>query len=223
MDLNDPHLGTALAEQIRKLKDFSHKVEYGGVTAQEPSLGSNHGTASVQPDELLDTMIEATSQLSIDGSGRAEYYGGFSALKFLQRIREHCSQLLHAEIVEREIFSQLSVHQAVCSPRSSHYFLNAEPVSNYLLPSRTIAQQLAQRALTEACCLINFIHRPSFDRLLDRVYDLKSEEYTLEEERFLPLLYMSLAIGDVYFKSSEEKTPRQNNPEKIKGLVHSLL
>ncbi len=219
VDLNDPNLETAVAEHIR-LKESRIKVEHREVGAQTLVPDNNSGTISAEPDELLDTMIQATTQLNIDGRGRVDFYGGFSGLTFLHRIRERCSQMVDGDFVKREIFSQLSNPPAFGSPGSSMYVLNAEPMSTYLLPPRSTAQQLTKIALTEACCLIKFIHQPSFDRLLNRVYDLRGEDYSFEEERFLALLYMTLAIGDLYSEVlANGDMPAKKDPSKMKGCV----
>jgi hypothetical protein len=43
--------------------------------------------------------------------------------------------------------------------------------------------------------------------MLDRIYDIPSESYGDAENRFLPLLYVVLAVGTLFVKS------QQNNPE----------
>jgi hypothetical protein len=43
--------------------------------------------------------------------------------------------------------------------------------------------------------------------MLNRIYDTPAERYSDDENRFLPLLYVVLAVGTLFEKSE------QNNPE----------
>jgi hypothetical protein len=67
--------------------------------------------------------------------------------------------------------------------------------------------------------MMNFIHQPSFDRLLHRVYHIGTENFTLEEESFLPLLYMTLAIGELFSLLQKNHQTKQGGADKIRGSV----
>lgn len=66
------------------------------------------------------------------------------------------------------------------------------------LPSRATARRLCHNAIYDACCLMRFVHEPSFFALFDRIYDTPPEQFGNEENAFLPLLYIVMAVGCLF-------------------------
>lgn len=66
------------------------------------------------------------------------------------------------------------------------------------LPSRDIARSLCQSALEDGCCLIRFVHEPSFYSMLDRVYDTHPYDYTRKDKSFLCLLFLVMSVGCLF-------------------------
>ena len=64
------------------------------------------------------------------------------------------------------------------------------------LPSKEVAQLLTDIALDDGCCLMSFVHRPTFSRLLDEIY--ANEFHSSEAREFLPVLYEALALGTLF-------------------------
>ena len=147
---------------------------------------------------LIETMVEAAGRLEIDEKGHCEYHGDFAGLAFLHQIDERCSQLLEADLEKKEAFSHSPLRQAFGSKRFSLHGPRADFTSIFHLPSRATTQYLAKVALKDASCLMEFIYLPSFNKLLDWVYSVKSEDYSGVEKAFLPLLYITLAFGEPY-------------------------
>jgi hypothetical protein len=114
---------------------------------------------------------------------------------------------------------QLPLPQTGGSARSLLYPARTEPVTTCMLPSEATAVRLTRTTLEDACCLMKFIHQPSFDRLLHRVYHLGAENNTLKEESFLPLLYMTLAIGELFSPLRKTHPIQQGSTDKIRVLV----
>ena len=75
--------------------------------------------------------------------------------------------------------------------------ISPTPIAMFL-PSRKVADKLITSALDDACALESFIHRPTFDRLLTRVYATNPLEFSSEERSFVPLLYAILALGCLF-------------------------
>lgn len=149
-------------------------------------------------DELLETTTEATGRLDVDGQGRCEYHGDFAGLAFLSQIGERCSQLLHANTPKPEAFPHLPLRQAFASESFSLRGSRPDSKTMFQLPSRTTAQRLTQIALNDASCLMTFVHIPTFNKLLDRIYTVDPRDHTRVEELFLPLLYSTLAVGELF-------------------------
>jgi hypothetical protein len=66
------------------------------------------------------------------------------------------------------------------------------------LPNREKAMVLCENALNLACSLLRFVHQPSFYDMVNRVYEVPVENFTNDENQFLPLLYMVLALGCMF-------------------------
>lgn len=66
------------------------------------------------------------------------------------------------------------------------------------LPPVTVARRLCHNALDDACSLMRFVHEPSFFASLEGIYDKSPDQYTNDENSFLPLLYIVMAIGCLF-------------------------
>jgi hypothetical protein len=85
------------------------------------------------------------------------------------------------------------------SPRSSAESpLDAGPPNTTDLPSLEVAKDLCMNSFNGACALLRFMHQPSFYEMLDRIYTIPVENFGDDENRFLPLLYVILALGCMF-------------------------
>ena len=85
------------------------------------------------------------------------------------------------------------------------------------LPARDAALHLCANALDLACSLLCFVHQPSFYRMVHRIYDTPVESFGNEENQFLPLLYVVLALGCLF--NVEGKNP----PTYKSGIDHGCV
>ena len=53
-------------------------------------------------------------------------------------------------------------------------------------------------SFNDACALLRFMHQPTFYEMLDRIYTVPVENFGDDENRFLPLLYVILALGCMF-------------------------
>lgn len=74
------------------------------------------------------------------------------------------------------------------------------------LPSQEVAKALCYDALSCACCLLRFIHQPSFYRMFDRIYNIPAKDFGDDENQHLPLLYMMLALGCLFHYGPVDET-----------------
>lgn len=161
-------------------------------------------------------MIQATGRLEIDGMGRCEYQGDFSGLAFLDRISERCCQLLNRD-AEKEISSKLFPPRGY-SPSNVEPETPKESSKNVELPPKSVASYLMTIAIGDACCLLRFVHKPSFDKRLDRIYEIDPDHYSREDKDFMSLLHVTLALGELYAgKPTEEGSPASSEVDKAKG------
>ncbi|KAJ5514074.1 Transcription factor [Penicillium fimorum] len=192
VDLDDPQLDVHATEEkfaaARKAKQATEDVKPVAVqdTAQE---GGDEG--------LLETMVDNSGCLDRDDQGHWDYHGHTSGVLFVRRLRK---QLGATDITGPMARSRPSITAHMLdSPKS----MSESPQDTTLppthdLPPREVAYRLCHNAIDHACSLMRFVHVPSFFASLDRIYDTPPEQFTNEENSFLPLLYIVIAVGCLF-------------------------
>lgn len=93
-----------------------------------------------------------------------------------------------------------------------------------MLPSKQQVQDLVDRAFRTALILHDCLDHARFSLQLDRLYQTDPEDYSLDDKKFLTLLYALLALGKRYSPSTELDEISENSQRvKLKGyalLVH---
>ena len=203
VNLDDPNLQDTILAQARA---FRHEQDSAS-QANEDAIADTDTPPSQQSstddildgsrERLLDTMIEATGRLEIDDRGNRDWHGRFAGFTFIQRMREHCEKLLNGDL-DKQGTSESSVIDPSKGSRSIR--LTRTPEALESLPARKVARELSFTGLETACCHMRFIHRPTFYRMFDRIYDLDPESYSDAEYQFLPLLFAILSLGVLFVK-----------------------
>jgi hypothetical protein len=93
------------------------------------------------------------------------------------------------------------------SPGSAHDSPLETGLPNTIdLPAKEVALHLCENALNLACSLLCFVHQPSFYKMVNRVYDMPVESFGNEENQFLPLLYVVLALGCLFNQEGNDSS-----------------
>lgn len=202
MDLNDPNLNAAVLQRRQAARTID--------SSQPAALSTPTTTDTLEHDAKIRSMIASTGQLDLDDRGNWDFHGGSSGTVFVRQMREQLGGLLGSE--DRGSFLPRVARPARAenlfdSPRSAteSSFDTTFP-GNVDLPSKEVARDLCSNTLNGACCLLRFVHQPTFYEMFDKIYDTPFEEFGNEENRFLPLLYLVLALGYMY-----EDEPDQSN------------
>ncbi|KAF7897477.1 hypothetical protein EAF00_005705 [Botryotinia globosa] len=210
INLNDPNIDAA---------SLLHRQ----VAPTTPSTTSSMPSATPQPPQLseedaqLRSMIESTGQLDLDERGNWDFHGGSSGTVFVKRLREQFGSLLGSpNLLPKPPRAQMP--PTFDSPRSSTDSPYDSGLPNTMdLPPREVAMSLCEDSLHCACCLLRFVHEPSFYEMLNRVYDLPPDSFGDEEHKFLPLLYMALALGCMF--SSQPSNSTDPDGKKYKSSM----
>lgn len=143
-----------------------------------------------------------------------DFHGGSSGAVFIARMRQQFGGLLGADKgnlflpkLPRPYPGSIAVFDSPKSSADSPFESGLPNVTD--LPSREMAKALVDDSLGRACSLLRFVHGPSFMEMFDRIYDIPVESYGNEENRFLPLLYVVLALGCM-FHTDPNDDPKQN-------------
>ncbi|PLB52803.1 putative C6 transcription factor [Aspergillus steynii IBT 23096] len=164
--------------------------------------GAPAGPADAAPENggceesLLESMVDNSGFLDLDDQGHWDYHGHTSGVIFIRRLRK---QLGAADISAPTLRSRSITQQMLDSPKSaSESPQDATLPPTHDLPPRDVARRLCHAALEDGCSLMRFVHEPSFFATLDRVYDTPPEQYSNEENSFLPLLYIVMSVGCLF-------------------------
>ncbi|KAI9738136.1 MAG: hypothetical protein M1818_005565 [Claussenomyces sp. TS43310] len=209
IDLNDPNLDHLVQSQ----QGNGNAEAAGGGIASQTEVKPTHMHDAGTKEAQLRSMIESTGQLDVDEEGHLDFHGGSSGVVFLKRLRQELGGLLGSGGDVRTPFLPRPIPptaRPLDSPKSTYGSPNDAGLPNTMdLPSRQIAHVRCVNALAGACALLRFIHQPTFYAMVDRIYDTPAEEYGNEENRFLPLLYVVLALGCMF--SDDSQTPQLGN------------
>lgn len=205
INLEDPHLDVnatgqrlAAAHQSQQAKQAAGGPTPGTTAVKSSDSGSGQGDAGQEggEDGLLETMVENSGWLDRDDQGHWDYHGHTSGIIFARRLRRQLGDSSDFPFQR----PRTSITQLLESPKSTS---ESSPVDASLpptndLPPVAVARRLCHNALDDACSLMRFVHEPSFYASLNRIYDKSPDQYTNEENSFLPLLYIVMAIGCLF-------------------------
>lgn len=133
--------------------------------------------------------------LDRDDQGHWDYHGHTSGIIFVRRLRKQLGAT-DIPITRPRAMSHMLESPNSASVSDSPQDALLSPTHD--LPPRAVASRLCHNALDDACALMRFVHEPSFYASLERIYDLSPDQYTNEENSFLPLLYIVMAVGCLF-------------------------
>ncbi len=189
VDLDDPKQGRAQTP--------SSSARPSGSRVNSADSDGQAGPDDVGTDSLMESMVETTGQLDLDDQGYWDYHGHSSGLSFIRRMRKQYGDLFGPDTNGGPFFMPDAMARISTLPKSPGSSLD-DGYSNTELPAKAVARTLASNALDGGCTLLRFVHQPTFYASLEKVYGRPPEMYGDEENRFLPLLYVVLALGCLF-------------------------
>lgn len=191
LNLDDPQFDVHATE---KLLAGSKKDKQPTGNARKPSIGPQPDSGTEGGDEsLLETMVDNSGCLDVDDQGHYDYHGHTSGVTFIQRLRKQLGAMdLALPMRTRSMPQMLDSPKSIESPQDPAF----PPTHD--LPTREIAHRLCHNALDDGCSLMRFVHEPSFYAMLNRIYDTPWEQFTNQENSFLPLLYIVMSVGCLF-------------------------
>lgn len=206
VDLNDLDMGKDGRAQPQIPGKTGGTNDDGATLVASPAVGKMDMSGDPEADAKLESMVEATGQLDLDDQGKWDFHGHSSGYSFLSRMRAQFGDLLGPTGTSTPFMKTRTLTAVFGSPSSasnSPMDGNASLTSD--LPSKAIAQELIRNTLDDACALMPFVHQPTFYQLVDRIYEKPAEQFGTEENRFLPLLYVVLAVGTMFAKTEQSE------------------
>ena len=209
VDLDNPDFDSGVPQRMYpRIKQETPPQKPTSIGAHLRSSGPRKGgeRSSGSSDNLLESMVDHTGSLDLDDQGNWDYHGQSSGIVYLRCLREQFGDLMGKAEGYGVPFLKTSRIASPRSPVDSPQISTNSPTGRLLphtedLPPRACAIHLCENALDDACALMRIVHLPTFWAKFDRAYTLTPEQYQDAESRFLPLLYVVLALGAVFAKS----------------------
>jgi hypothetical protein len=223
LDVDSPNLEADIMRKLRlPLVPTNDGLLSAHTNSEASSIIPRDSTQSdMQQDMPLETVLEVTGQLDLDGQGNWSYYGHGSSSAFMRRIGERFGNGADKGLGKNTVLTLRSIPPIDESPRSVEEQSFESAQGSMALPPRDVALDLISSALDEACALLKFVHEPSFYSMFHQLYLVDPEHYGYEEKRFLPLLYASFAVG--YLFSNSERTNFGYAHAVSQGFVNPLV
>jgi hypothetical protein len=156
----------------------------------------------ISPPQLENTL-ETIGRLDVDEYSQNSYYGHTSGIAFLARIQQDYGDLLEPEVGNCTTAQAVTDLPHVFDPPQPLPLLS--PTTMPTLPPKATAEKLVNGALEDVCLLSHFIHRPTFDVMLNKIYGSAPNEEDLEAMRFRRLLFAVLAVGSFAVRVDEDE------------------
>ncbi|USW47686.1 hypothetical protein Slin15195_G010050 [Septoria linicola] len=204
LDLNDPGIDAAVAQGWIPGAPGKGNPTAATHEAHAPRLPTVSPTDQ-KADTNLESMVRAVAQLDMDESGHWDYHGHSSGLSFVRRMREQLGDLMGPETLATPFVKTRPMSQVLDSPRSTVESPMGEilsPISTDL-PPKEIARQLSAYAINDAAALLRMVHQPTYWESFERLYATPADNYSNEDNRFLPLFYSAIALGSLFGKDDD--------------------
>jgi hypothetical protein len=192
VNLDDPNLDVNAPEYRLPFHLKDKQPATGGVVPKPHGTSAETGPEAGD-ESLLETMVGNTGCLDRDDQGHWDYHGHTSGIIFVRRLRKQLGAV--EPPVPRNMTAMLESPKSVSVSDSPQ---DASLPPTHDLPPRAVAIRLCHNALDDACSLMRFVIEPKFFASLDRIYETPPEQFGNEENSFLPLLYIVMAVGCLF-------------------------
>lgn len=206
IDLEDPKFDARGVEQIIE-------TTRARLHGRQPSTGKPQ-----DDDGEIEPMVDQLGLLDLDDQGQWDFHGHSSGYAFMRKFRSQFGEQFLPLANPRLTSKARNIAHLLESPKSAQSSpYDSTLPANVELPPREAAIELCRNTLDDCCALMRPLHRPTFFRRLHSIYDTDPEHYTNDQMKFLPLLYVVMALGFLF-----SKTETENSMLDIKGYNEAI-
>lgn len=167
-------------------------------------------------DAQMRSMVNRAGSLDLDDTGFWDYHGHSSGYSFIAKFRSQFGESFLPN--PKPLPENKNLSHVVESPKSLHSSpFDVNGTLNPELPSREVAVDLCRNAIDDCLALQRPIHRPTFFKRLHSLYDTDPENYTNNHIRFIPLLYIVMAVGCLFARTDDDA-----NMLDKRGYTHAV-
>ena len=223
LDLNDPGIDAAVAQGWIPGAPGKGNPAAAAQARRQRQAAQQQESDEATTEAKIESMVRAVAQLEIDEAGNWDYHGHSSGLSFVRRMREQLGDLMGPETIATPFVKSRPMSMFLDSPKSAA----ESPMTGDLshpgtdLPPKDLAQEICHFAVDDATALLRMVHKPSFWESFERLYSLDPEQYTNEDQKFLPLFHSAMALGHLFAKDEQTGVSREGYENGIqKGFEH---
>ncbi|TLS26731.1 hypothetical protein PpBr36_05173 [Pyricularia pennisetigena] len=209
VDLADPKLDPTVQQEFANRERARAKAAAAS-GAEKPKKEEPvvDGEATKKPEDQLLSMIESIGHLDLIDGNEWDFHGNSSGAVFLKRLKEQMG-LLNPD-TKTPFLPRMSRYPGMFNLDSPPSFTSspwdtsagsdagAAVPAMYELPPKDVAQNLCYFSLNCATCLLRIVHIPSFNEMVEKLYEKRPENLGPEDHRALGLLNAVMALGSMY-------------------------
>ena len=207
VDLSDPNFNKGAPQRIHQ--SLESESQYPGQARPGVTIEKSQPGSDGEKDSMLESMVANTGSLDLDDEGHWDFHGHSSGRVFLRRMRAQFGEVVGDGSPGNLPFKSYKSTKSADSPRVPvESLINRNLPITQDLPNKRCAQLLCMNALDDAGAMLRLVHRPSFNVMFNRIYDIPVEQFGDEENAFVPLLYGVIALGTLFAKAEESLLQR---------------
>ena len=209
LDLNEPGIDAAVAQGwIPGAPGKGNPAQAQAKAPQQSTRETNQNGPDPEnkSDTKIESMVKAVAEIEMDETGHWGYHGHSSGLTFMRRMRETLGDIMGPDGKGTPFVKNKHMSSIMDSPGSvfdDPEFKEASP-KGLELPPKKMAEETCRRAIEDATALLRIVHHPSFWESFERLYSTHSDNYTSEDQKFLPLFHGAMAVG--YLFGTDERS-----------------
>lgn len=154
------------------------------------------------------TLRDRVGHLDLTETGEYDFHGSSSGAAFLSQIAQQFPGLFRYDTRLPFLPQSPSSFRIETTQHHGHAASSSwQTKDDFLeLPVRQLAQDLCDYSFSRASCILRVVHAPSFWRSFERLYQERPQRFTLEQRRFVGLLFSVMALGSMYDVDENDPT-----------------
>lgn len=190
-----------LKKELAKRSDDS-PVDIGDVLEPPHEIRNSRPESGGSPestgqDFYLEHMIRPDDGIEDDSHETFDYHGRSSGFAFLRTTQGYFDDNTDPSD-PRHSANGKKILELFDSELPGKQALNLDGPVSHLLPSIGVAKEMIKNLFTNGSILLKFIHQPTFDNNMARIYSQEPLHFNDEDHQFLPLLYAVLGLGFIF-------------------------
>lgn len=161
--------------------------------------GADEPHGDLEDEGQLESMMDSYGQMDLGGKER-DFYGAASGLAWIQRTRNYFEDASSttSESTNQPDMEDAAAIQLFDAPLPPALALASDLSVSHPLPPRETATELLRVVFTQVYPMFHFLCEDDFHASTDRIYDIPPQDFEEDDQSFLPLFYLVMALGYLF-------------------------